>query len=260
MTQGLPEVPELRSSMNTATALFLLLATALHPSGRVSLAPPPSLLEIQGDGQWARTLPTEVHRAISQGDQHPALFGSSLVDSSLEWNSHIRSEVIAQTVRGVLREHLLNDPEYGAGGYGSEMAQISGSGYRSGQQHQYISYGSFGGFDLGLDDPLLDGPFVGPPSDRIAAHLGAAERYGTSAKTVEEVYFPYFEVLPWTRWGAESDSRNSNRGGIRATLGLDTLSPFHCHSLRFLLTANLESGGESGVLFQICWQGNTRSP
>jgi hypothetical protein len=246
--------------MNPATALLLLLATALHPSESVSVAPPLSLLEIQEDGEWARSLASGGEWSIGQGDRHPSLFGSFASDSSLEWQSHISSEVLAETVRGVLREHLLNDPEYGVGGYGTELAQISGSHYRTGQLHHSDSLNSYRGFDLGLDDPLLDSSLIGATIDLQSTASRGPDRNDQIMPTPDEAYRPYLELLPWTRWGREGTSRNSNLGGIRATVGLDTLSPFRCHSLRFLLTANLEIGGESGVLFQICWQGNTRSP
>jgi hypothetical protein len=248
--------------MNPATALLLLLATALHPSESVFVASPLSLLEIQEDGEWARSLVPGSEWSIGQGDRHPSLFGSIAIDSSLQRESHISSEVLAETVRGVLREHLLNDPEYGVGGYGTELAQISGSHYRTGQSHHSESLGSFGGFDLGLDDPLLDSSLIGATIDLQSTDSRDSDRYGQIMATPDQAYRPYLEVLPWTRfdWAREGTSRNSNLGGIRATVGLDTLSPFRCHCLRFLLTANLEIGGESGVLLQICWQGNTRSP
>ncbi|MDE0958154.1 MAG: hypothetical protein OSB12_05910 [Planctomycetota bacterium] len=248
--------------MNPATALLLLLATALHPSESVFVASPLSLLEIQEDGEWARSLVPGREWSIGQGDRHPSLFGSIAIDSNIQWQSHISSEVLADTVRGVLREHLLNDPEYGVGGYGTDLAQISGSHYRTGQLRHSESLSSFGGFDLGLDDPLLDSSLIGASIDLQSTDLRDPDRYGQVMPTPDEAYRPYLEVLPWTRfdWAREDTSRNSNLGGIRATVGLDTLSPFRCHCLRFLLTANLEIGGESGVLFQICWQGNTRSP
>jgi len=158
--------------MNSATAM-LLLVMLLHPDpGELKeRVRPTSLPEIAVEMRWGE------HRILDpesvdefRGDIHPSLFGHGSAELSMQWQPVAGDGFIAETVRGVLREHLENDPEYTTEGYGNEMARITGNTWSAEQQQWRVIPSGFAALDLGRIDPLLDTPLLDP--SRYLRHLG----------------------------------------------------------------------------------------
>ena len=240
--------------MNSATAM-LLLVMLLHPDpGELKeRVRPTSLPEIAVEMRWGE------HRILDpesvdefRGDIHPSLFGHGSAELSMQWQPVAGDGFIAETVRGVLREHLENDPEYTTEGYGSEMARITGNTWSAEQQQWRVIPSGFAALDLGRIDPLLDTPLLDP--SRYLRHLGQ-QNQGS-----EPIYRQHYEIFPWPEWDSGGLATMPRIGGIRASYGIDRISPDTGQCIRFQWTANLERGGDSGFLFQICFEGKTRSP
>lgn len=239
--------------MNSATAMVLLLVTLLHPGELKERGLSPSMLEIAEESRWSGMSILESESVDEfRGDIHPSLFGLGSADLSMQWTSAVGDGFIAETVRSVLREHLENDPEYTTEGYGTEMARITGNTWTAEQQHWRVLPSGFAALDLGRIDPLLDTPLLGPT--RYPRHLG--QQYRGS----EPIYRQHYEIFPWPEWDSGGLATMPRIGGIRASYGIDSLSPDTGQCIRFQWTANLERGGDSGFLFQICFEGKTRSP
>ncbi|MEE2855806.1 MAG: hypothetical protein VX949_00260 [Planctomycetota bacterium] len=239
--------------MNSATAMVLLLVTLLHPgemNGRELSIP---MLEIAGDSRWGDT---RVLDSVSldgiRGDIHPSLFGLGSSDLSLQWQQAVGEGFIAETVRGVLREHLKNDPEYTTEGYGNEMARINGNMVSARDQQWRVIPSSFTALDLGRIDPLFDTP--------VMDHSPFTRHLDREYRRSEPIYREHYEILPWPEWGPEGPASMPRLGGIRASYGMDSISPDTGTCIRFQWTVNLERSGDSGFLLQICFEGKTRSP
>ncbi len=239
--------------MNSASALVLLLVTLLHPgemNGRVLSIP---MLEIAEDSRWGDT---RVLDSVSldeiRGDFHPSLFGLGSSDPSMQWHRSVGEGFIAETVRGVLREHLKYDPEYTTEGYGNEMARINGNVYSASDQQWQVIPSGYAALELGHIDPLLDTPMM--DFSRYRRLLDREYRHS------EPIYRQHYEILPWPDWGPEGLASMPRLGGIRASYGVDSISPDTGTCIRFQWTVNLERSGDSGFLLQICFEGKTRSP
>jgi len=252
--------PGSEASMNPALGIWWMLTTLWMPTSPPEIDLSRSMLETSAPGKWTTTLSRSEpgfhdrqRQPSSAGDDHPVLFGRGDRQQPPQWKPPVAPGFISETVRGVLRDHLLNDPEYTTSGYGTDLGRISVHGPAQ-QEHQWkLNPVSYGGLDLGFENPLLDSSV--PDYSIILAALEEARLDSP------EILRNRFEIMPWPRWDSSQEGDHfPSLGGIRATLGVDSISPLNCSCLSFQVTANFERGGDTGLLFQICWQGNPGTP